>query len=246
VILVLEIAYDGAPFLGWRKNNQGPSIEAALEKALTQILQEPVLINAASRTDRGVHALGQVVGVTTSNPPKNLQSFVIGLNSQLPPEIRCLSVKTAPDSFHPTLDAKAKEYRYSISLGPVQIPLLRHTHWHVHYDLDFSLLTQAKDLFIGTHDFRGLCNWRKGLKEDDTIRTVFDISLEQSENALFFTFKGDRFLYKMVRNIVGTCIWIARGKISLSSAQEALKTRKRSHAGTTAPAHGLTLISVSY
>jgi tRNA pseudouridine38-40 synthase len=241
-----QIAYDGLPFLGWQKNGDGPSIEEVLEKVCYQIFQEPIFFRAASRTDRGVHALFQIVDFSTTQPITNYHAFIISLNSLLPSEIRCLSATKAPENFHPTLSALNKSYQYSISTGSVQPPLLRHTYWHVHYPLDMSLFKKAASLFEGTFDFRGLCNQRHGLNETRTVCNVHNITLKESQNEIIVTLKADRFLYKMARNIVGTIVWVARKKIPLSAITSALQSRKRSEAGVTAPAHGLCLIDISY
>jgi len=243
---IAQIAYDGSPFFGWQKSNDGPTVEEALEKVCYQIFQEPLSLRAASRTDRGVHALCQIVDFTTTKPIDDYQNFVISLNSLLPPEIRCLRITAAPKDFHPTLDALKKSYCYSISTGCVQLPSLRHTHWHLHYDLDFELLKQTARCFEGTHDFRGFCNRRHCLNENDTVRTVHSITIDQAPDEILITIEADRFLYKMARNIVGTMIWIARGKIPISAIKTALTSRKRAEAGVTAPAHGLCLVDITY
>ncbi len=241
-----QIAYDGLSFLGWQKSSDGPSVEEALEKVCYQIFQEPVFFRAASRTDKGVHALFQIIDFTTTRSITDYHTFIISLNSLLPEEIRCLSAFPAPENFHPTLSALDKSYQYSISTGPVQLPLCRHTYWHVHYPLDMALFKEAASLFKGTLDFRGLCNQRHGLNETRTVCSVHNITIKESRNEILITIKADRFLYKMARNIIGSMVWVARGKIPLSSITSALQSRKRSEAGVTAPAHGLCLIDINY
>jgi tRNA pseudouridine38-40 synthase len=247
--IVLIIAYDGTAYYGWQKTKEGPSIEASLQAVLHQMFQEPIHLQAASRTDRGVHAEWQVVDFVTSKPWKNFRRLVVSLNELLPPDIRCRYAFEAPtEGFHPTLDVVKKTYRYLISTGPVQLPLLRLTHWHVHFPLDLSLFCESAHLFIGTKDFRGLCNRRANLKEEDTVRTVYSVQAQEDRLAQTLTIfiEADHFLYKMARNIVGTMVWIARGKIPIESIARALQGRKRSVAGVTAPAHGLSLVDVGY
>jgi len=243
---IARIAYDGFPFLGWQRSGDGPSIEEALEKVCYQIFQEPVFFRAASRTDRGVHALSQIVDFTTTRPISDYHAFILSLNSLLPVEIRCLQASKAPVGFHPTLSAIDKTYRYLISTGSVQLPLLRHTHWHVHYPLDLSLFRKAASLFEKTLDFRGLCNRRHGLNEKQTVCSIHAITIKKSYDEILITLKADRFLYKMARNIVGTLVWVARKKIPLSAISSALTSRKRAKAGVTAPAHGLCLLDITY
>ena len=247
--VVLVLAYDGTAYYGWQQTKEGPSIEASLASVLFQLFQEPIHLQAASRTDRGVHAEWQVVDFTAPKPVKDFHRLLISLNELLPPDIRCRQAFKAPtQEFHPTLDVVKKTYRYLISTGPVQLPLLRYTHWHVHYPLNLPLLYESTKEFLGTKDFRGLCNRRADLKEDDTVRTVYSVEVREDASAQTLTvhIEADHFLYKMVRNIVGTMVWIARGKIPPNSIDSALQSRKRALAGVTAPAHGLSLVHVTY
>jgi tRNA pseudouridine38-40 synthase len=247
--LVLIIAYDGTAYYGWQATKEGPSLQQNLEHVLSNIFQEPITVRAASRTDRGVHAWGQVVDFVTTRPCHDLQQLIISLNHLLPPDIRCQAAFQAPSElFHPTLDSVRKTYQYNISIGHTQLPHLRFTHWHVHYPLDQRLLHETAHLLIGTHDFRGLCNRRTNLDELHTMRTVhaIDIVHESEQNTLTVSITADRFLYKMARTIVGTIVWVARGKTPISSVIDAIKTRKRALAGMTAPAHGLCLVKVHY
>ena len=247
--LVMLLTYDGTSYFGWQKTKHGPSIEAEVENVLQQVFQEPVALQAASRTDRGVHADGQVIDFFVSRTIPDLPRLVTSLNQLLPPDIRCLRIGVAPtEAFHPTLDVKKKQYRYSISTGPVQIPQQRFTHWHVYHPFDPLLLKTSAQLFIGTHDFRGLCNRRADLDEEHTVRTIFAINVTTDLpcHSLSITIEADHFLYKMARTIVGTMMWAAQGKLDIASIVTALTTRKRALAGVTAPAHGLTLAKVFY
>ncbi len=247
--LVLLVAYDGTSYYGWQKTSKGPSIEGTLEDALQQILQEPIRLQAASRTDRGVHAVWQVVDFTISKPYPDLYRLKVSLNQLMAPDIRCLDVAEAPyETFHPTLDVIRKRYRYYISTGIVQPPHLRFTHWHIRRPLDRDLLRESAKLFIGTHDFRGMCNRRADLNEEDTVRSVFSVDVHEKGNSdlLAISIEADNFLYKMARNIVGTMAWTALGKTPLTHITTALTSRERSCAGVTAPAHGLFLERVFY
>ena len=246
--IVVLVAYDGTSYFGWQKTCHGPSIEGELERVIRQIFQQPITLQAASRTDRGVHAAGQVVDFFISKNVMDYRRLTISLNQLLPPDIRCLKVASAPHHFHPTLDVLRKRYRYLISTGPVQLPIHRFTHWHVHGSFNRDLLTQSASLLLGTHDCRGLCNRRADLDEENTVRTIFSINIEEDEQqqTMSICIEADHFLYKMARNIVGTMMWVAQGRIPLSAISEALITRKRAFAGVTAPAHGLCLDHVFY
>ncbi len=244
--LKLIIAYDGTHYLGWQKTRMGQSIEAALQKTLEQILQHPIHLQAASRTDAGVHADGQVVNFLTTKTP-DLFQFQISLNSLLPKDIVVLNVEEMPPSFHPTLDCKGKEYHYYISHGPTQRPQHRFYAWHVPYALNLSLIQEAIPTLIGTHDFAAFCNFKNNAHYADTIRRIDNLNVEEFEDhRILFKIEGNHFLYKMVRNIVGTLISVGRGKIGGETIPQILQSKLRTQAGMTAPAHGLFLKQVFY
>lgn len=226
------IAYDGTPYFGWQKT-QGPSIQEELEKALYQLTGETVLPEAASRTDRGVHAKAQVVQFALSEEQPKLLS---GLNALLPKTIRVLSVRKR--DFHPTLDAVGKEYHYQICQGLSQEPHLRLYSWHVHHPLDRALMERASQDLLGTHDFSAFANE----KEENPFCTLECVTFDGT----FFRIRGNRFLYKMVRNLVGTLIYIGCGKLPADAIPSILASKKRRSAGVTAPAHGLCLHQVFY
>jgi len=236
------LAYDGTRFFGWQKTSTGPSIQEELEKAIARILGVPVNTEAASRTDRGVHAQGQVVHFRTDQII-DPQKFKRGLNAVLPQEISVQSVEFAQPSFHPTLSACSKEYFYWISNSPVQLPIHRLYSWHVYLPLNLAAMQTAACDFLGTHDFSAFTNERT----DDTIRTVQSLSIHPMEDQrILIKIRADRFLYKMVRNIVGTLVYIGCGKLEKDSVPQILASRMRKNAGIAAPAHGLFLIEVFY
>ncbi len=240
--ICLKIAYDGTPFYGWQKTDAGPSVEGTLQNILEQILQEPIKLQAASRTDRGVHAMNQMVNFfTTKEPPSQLS-----LNRLLPSSIRVLEVKTMPNEFHPSLDAKGKLYVYSICYGPLQSPFHRFFSWHVPNALDIEAMQEAANSFLGEHDFSAFCNMHENIHYPHKRRKIDSITLTQSPDRLQIAIKGDHFLYKMVRTIVGTLVYIGQGKLKATSIQEIIASKRRPHAGITAPAHGLSLKEIYY
>ncbi len=243
--IVLCIAYDGSQYLGWQKTKEGPSIEGALQLALETILQHTISLQAASRTDRGVHATGQVVNFFTPNTinTANLQKR---LNQLLPDDIVVRDIYHAADDFHPTLHATKKEYHYHIASGLLMLPHLRHTHWHVP-SVALDTMERACSAFVGTHDFKAFCNHRKDLCYESTIRTLFAVKLEeQPHSTCRITLFGDHFLYKMARNIVGTLVDIGKGNITIDEIKSIFASSSRPCAGVTAPAHGLVLHKVFY
>lgn len=242
----LKIAYDGGRFLGWQKTNMGPSIQESLETILQQILQEKIVLQAASRTDAGVHAHGQVANFFTTYQ-LNPSCFLNSLNKMLPKDIAVLSVDFAPKDFHPTLDCRSKEYRYFISNTPMQLPDKRLYTWHCPGILDKEAMLKAAEHLIGTHDFSAFCNMKKNEIYDSHIREVTEISIvEQDPDHFYFKICGKSFLYKMVRNIVGTLIYVGNGKIKGEELPLLLQNRDRTQIGITAPAHALSLYQLHY
>jgi tRNA pseudouridine38-40 synthase len=224
----LTVSYLGTSYFGWQKTKSGPSIQEEIEKACSRILQETVTCEAASRTDRGVHARGQIIQFYTSKEivPERLQR---GLNAVLPPDIRVLNAE--PLEFHPTLDALRKTYHYDLCLGPTQDPFYRHLSWHYPYKIDETAMQQAANALIGTRDFSAFTT----KSQKNPVCTLFNIELiPLGKERLRIALTGNRFLYKMARIIAGTLANIGSGKIT----EQAI--------GVTAPSHGLTLYKVYY
>lgn len=240
----LDIAYDGTRYRGWQKTSSSPSIEEHVEKALQIILQEEVTLQAASRTDAGVHAWGQVVNFFTSKD--NLTLLQRSMNGLLPNDIIIRAATLASPDFHPTLDCTGKWYRYHINIGPVQLPHLRFTSWHV-VKPHLSLMQDAAKLLLGEHDFTAFCNHKNNETYATTIRSIDELEIKKvSETMIQIDVKGSNFLYKMVRNIVGTITYVGMGKIAVDEITTILHSKDRRHAGITAPAQGLTLQEVFF
>jgi len=240
--IVCILAYSGTRYFGFQKTKMGPSIEQELERALEKILRHPVKIQAASRTDRGVHAEGQVVNFFAD------ESWDMGqlrekLRGLLPKDISPLELKSVDDHFHPTLNNICKEYHYHICNQSVQLPFHREFSWHFHPPLDLELMRQGAKQIEGRHDFSAFTT----LRYEDAVRQVEQIEIiALPGNRLQIRVKGDKFLYKMVRTIVGTLAFIGSGKIEVAQLKTILEERKRAQAGMTAPAHGLSLKKVFY
>lgn len=240
------LAYDGTSYLGWQKTRMGPSIEEALEQAISKVLQHPVQVQAASRTDAGVHAAGQVANFFTDKDIV-LEKLKYSLNCILPKNIAIKSIEEMHASFHPTLDCKSKEYHYRVCYGPVQLPHDRHYEWHYPYGIDLDKIREAIPALLGEHDFSSFCNTREPDAYVHYRRYVQAITVgELSHASLRFVIKGNNFLYKMVRNLVGTLIYVGNGKIKQEEVANILLSKDRTKAGMTAPAHGLCLYNVNY
>ena len=242
----LLIAYDGSNYKGWQKNNRDRTIEETLQKSLESILQHPVQLQAASRTDAGVHAHGQVVNFFTPLAPLSPKDLTTQINLQLPDDISVLDCQIARQDFHPTVSAKSKEYHYFVCCGK-QLPHHRFYSWHCYSDLDVAAMREGAKLFVGRHDFSSFCNVRVDISYNDFTREVDYLTIEEIErNRLRFVIGGHSFLYKMVRNLVGTLVNIGQGKIPLEHLPKIIASKDRKQAGMTAPAHGLFLKQVTY
>lgn len=243
----LVIAYDGSDYMGWQKTATGASIEATLQVQLEKILQHSLDLQAASRTDRGVHARGQVVNFLTAKSPLDLDKLKISLNQLLPKDIVAISIDYVEPSFHPTLDSTGKEYCYDLCYDSIQLPEHRFYSWHTPGALDIPAMRAAADLLTGCHDFTSFCNVKKNAHYSNYERIVRKIDMaELADKRLRIIIQGNHFLYKMVRNMVGTLVYIGRGKIDLEKLPYLIQAQDRTQIGMTAPAHGLFLEKVFY
>jgi tRNA pseudouridine38-40 synthase len=242
----LRITYDGTSYGGWQAQKNAPAIQTILEKALSTILRHPVAVVGSGRTDAGVHALGQVAHFDTPAPfePKR---WLLSMNALLPPEIRILDVESTPLEFHARYSAIGKIYHYRLHFGKTADPFKRLFSYHVPFTLDLDLLKKAAPFFIGTHDFSAFANEAlKGSAAKNPIRNLRRLDVVEEAGGIRLEFEGEGFLYKMVRNITGTLIDIARGKIALDDLPKIFSAKNRQEAGTTAPPLGLCLVQVLY
>ena len=233
-MLKAKISYDGTSYFGWQKTKMGPSIQETLEKALYQVLRRPISVEAASRTDRGVHAEGQVIHFDAP-----LAYLKKQLNCVLPHDIWIASLEEVAANFHATLQATGKEYTYSLCRSPSQLPIHRLYSWHFPHPLDLAKMRKGALHLLGTRDFSPFA----GEKEENPICTLTHLSIEEEGSRLKIVLRGDRFLYKMVRTLVGTLVYIGSGKLPADGIPE---IKNRTQAGMTAPAHGLFLSKVFY
>jgi len=239
----LTLEYDGTRYAGWQRQENALAVQQVVEEALSKLTGESISVTGASRTDAGVHALGQVAHFDTSSriPP---DKYAYALNTLLPPDIRVRSSARAADDFHARFSAVGKRYRYLIHASAHAGALNRLTHAHVIYPLDLAAMRAELPDLVGTRDFKAFA--ASGSCVKDTVRTVrsAEIFQEGGEFALFV--EGNGFLYNMVRIIAGTLISVGAGKLAPGAFRRALDTGDRLDLGVTAPAHGLTLMQVFY
>jgi tRNA pseudouridine38-40 synthase len=239
----LTLAYDGTDFHGWQRQLGLRTVQEELEKALEQLTCRTSEVSASGRTDAGVHALGQVAHFHSDT---ELQPEVIarGLNALLPRDVRVLHVEQAAQSFHATLDARSKRYRYIIDNAPVGNPILRRYAWHVQRPLDAASMHRAGQDLIGRHDFRSFeTDWPNRLS---SVRTIHELAVTRRDSRVEIEVEADGFLYNMVRAIAGTLVLIGTDRRSVAFAREALEACDRRAAGPNAPPAGLFLVRVEY
>ncbi len=242
----LIISYDGTHYHGWQVQPNGISIQQILEEKSQIILRHPVRIIGSGRTDAGVHALGQTAHFKTQSTLDSFR-FLHSLNSLLPTDIRILSMEKVPEKFHAQYSSKGKIYWYHLNFNATASPFRRLYSLHVHEKIDLDFLKQATNCFLGTHDFTSFANEaHKGSAAQDAVRTITRLDVVEEDGYVRLEFEGDGFLYKMVRNIVGTLLDIAKGKTALDEISNILAAKDRRLAGQAAPPHGLFLVKVKY
>lgn len=242
----LTISYDGTNYHGWQVQPNGISIQELLQQALSIICRHPIQLIGSGRTDAGVHALGQIAHFKTDNTI-DLFRLVKSLNALLPQDIRVLKVESVPLDFHARYSAIAKVYHYHIFLDKVMDPFRRHYCWHLFSLLNKEELKEAASFFVGTHDFSSFANEaHRGVAAHDSIRTLKRCDVVEEAGGLRLELEADGFLYKMVRNIVGTLSEIGAGKRSKDTIKKLFEEKNRTFAGICAPPQGLFLIRVDY
>jgi tRNA pseudouridine38-40 synthase len=240
----LVLAFDGTAYHGWQIQADRPTIQGIVRDAITKTSGEDVKLTGSGRTDAGTHARRLVANFHTRSP-MDPSSWLCALNSRLPRDIRVLSAARVPLDFHARRSARSKTYRYQIYRGRVIPPHLAREHYHYPYPIDIPMMQKAVGRFIGEHDFASFTPQKiAGSKE--TIRKIFRCELREKGRRILFVVEGNGFLQHMVRNMIGTLLELGRGRMSLQEFEDLFRKRDRTLAGFTAPAHGLTLLTVRY
>ncbi|AZR74750.1 tRNA pseudouridine(38,39,40) synthase TruA [Anoxybacter fermentans] len=238
------LEYDGTNYNGWQRQiNTSMTIQEKIEDALTVITKKHISVVAASRTDAGVHAYGQVIGFKLENNIPT-ERIPIAVNSLLPKDIRMKDIEEVDPDFHPRFHAKGKIYQYLIETGPIQSVFRRNYAYHVPQNLNLEGMQKAAQYLIGKHDFSSFR--ASGCSAKSPVRNLKRIEIFQEKDLLRLEFEGEGFLYNMVRILTGTLIYVGLGKFTPYKVKEILEARDRTLAGPTAPAHGLYLMKVFY
>ena len=243
----LTIAYDGTDYVGWQVQKNGVSVQQRLEEAWFKVTRESIRITASGRTDGGVHAKAQVCGLVTESQ-LGFNDLYRALNAESPFDISILKIEDAPDGFHAIRDAIEKTYSYQIQYGRILNPLRRRYCWFVPSILNVEGMRMAASSLIGKHDFASFQS--AGAERLSTVRTISQLDIADDDYPPFpglrITITSDGFLYKMVRNIVGTLVRVGRGTETPDWVAWVRDQKDRQAAGESAPAHGLCLERVVY
>ena len=241
--IALGIEYDGTSYNGWQRQKTGLGVQQRLEEALSLVANEQVEVTCAGRTDTGVHASGQVIHFDTS-AGRSDRGWLLGANSNLPPDISVTWVKPVGDDFHARFSAVSRSYQYLILNRLQRSALHRERAWWVHQPLDERRMHAAAQSLLGEHDFSAFR--AAGCQASSATRDVTAIAVTRSGHWVTLDVTANAFLMHMVRNITGTLAVIGRGEAPVEWLAEVLENRDRTAAGVAAPPHGLTLVDVAY
>ncbi len=240
----LTVAYDGTNYCGWQVQPNGVSIQKTLQLAIEDLVGHPINLTGASRTDSGVHALGQVAIFDTSKENIPDWRFAQAINQRLPRDIVIQKSEEVPDDFHPRYTDVVKTYEYRILNRRMPLPCERHYSYFVPKQLDVDVMRRAAAHIVGTHDFKAFCSQKTDVVS--TVRTIYSLELERQDDMIILRVTGNGFLYNMVRIIAGTLIKVGFGQKTPEDVQRSVEYPDGKVAGPTAPALGLTLVSIEY
>ncbi|MER2295425.1 MAG: tRNA pseudouridine(38-40) synthase TruA [Desemzia incerta] len=242
----VTLQYDGSQFVGFQIQPNGRTVQEDIEKALKIMTKgQEIKLRSAGRTDSGVHAKAQVIhfDYPVHLPPENMKR---ALNSLTTDEIAIYQVEVVDESFHAQYSSAGKKYQYRVDINEVMTPFKRLYALHHPYRIDMEALEEALAVIVGKHDFTSFCASNSG--KEDKVRTVYEAKVERDElnGEIIFTFRGNGFLYNMVRIFVGTLLQIANGLRPADDMKRILEAKDRNQAGPTAAAHGLYMMQTYY
>ena len=241
---LLNVSYKGTNYAGWQRQENAVSVQQKIEEALAVLYKQPISITGASRTDAGVHALGQKCCFRVDNQNIPVDKLPYAINSQLPSDISVTWAKVVEDSFHPIFDAKNKTYIYRIYNNEFRNPMIVDVAWHVYYMLNVEDMAYAALSYEGIHDFSAFCAAGGSAKTHE--RTIYSSKVYVENDIICFEVNGSGFLYNMVRIMAGTLMYAGCGKIGRDNIGGIIASKDRQNAGITAPPQGLCLKEVYY
>lgn len=239
----LVVAYDGTAYHGWQIQPNAVTVEGVLNKKLTELLGEEITVTGASRTDAGVHSLGNVAVFDTETriPPEKIS---YALNQRLPEDIVVQDSCEVASDFHPRFCDSRKTYEYRILNRKFPDPTQRYDTYFYYRPLDVTAMQEAAEYFLGEHDFKSFCTI--GAQVETTVRTIYALTIKKEEDVIKIRVTGNGFLYNMVRILAGTLISVGIHEKQPEDMPGILEKKDRSAAGPTAPACGLTMIGIEY
>ena len=240
----LVVAYDGTNYCGWQVQPNGLAVQEVLNRCLSEFLGTETEVIGASRTDAGVHALGNVA-VFDTDARMPAEKFSYALNTRLPQDIRIQDSCRVPEDFHPRFQETIKTYEYKIYNRQFPDPTKRLYTYFYYYPLDVQKMRQGAGYLIGEHDFKSFSTYKPEV--ENTVRTIYELDIHRSEdNVITIRIRGNGFLYNMVRIIAGTLIRVGGGYYPPEHVKEILEGKNRELAGETARPEGLTLVEIRY
>lgn len=239
----LKVAYDGTNYSGWQIQPNAPTVEQELDRAIYELTGERLHVTGASRTDAGVHGLGNVAVFDTKSTIPG-ERFSYALNRFLPEDISIQESRQVSDTFHPRHCNTRKTYEYKILNTTFPIPQLRNYAWHVSGKLDIDKMQQAAALLVGEHDFKSFCCVKT--QTETTVRHIYSLNIRRDGDFVVLSVTGNGFLYNMVRIIAGTLVQVGKGQLCADDISQMLELKDRTTAGQTAPPQGLTLMKIEY
>jgi len=239
----LGIEYSGSEYSGWQRQVNADSVQSTVEKALSRVADHDITLYCAGRTDKGVHAIEQVVHFETSSD-RVTRAWVFGSNGYLPPTIRINWAKQVPDDFHARYSAISRRYRYIIYNASQPSGLFHNRCVWIKQDLNIDDMQSAADHLLGQHDFSSFR--ASGCQARHPVREIKSIKISKEGAFVYIEVDADGFLYHMVRNIVGSLLKVGKGQAATSWIKELLTARDRTRAAATAPAHGLYFMAARY
>ena len=239
----MVVSYDGTAYRGWQLQSNGITIEEVLNRELTALLKEPISVIGASRTDSGVHARGNIAVFDKENRMP-ADKICFALNQRLPEDIRVQRSEEVPADWHPRKANCTKTYEYKVLNRKISMPLERLYAHFCYFNLDLDKMREAAAYLVGEHDFKSFCTVRT--QAEETVRTIYSLDITKQEDMITIRISGSGFLYNMVRIIAGTLLEVGMGAYPPEHMEEILDARDRQAAGRTAPARGLTLVSMEY
>ena len=241
--VMIRVAYDGTDYCGWQLQPGKPTIESVLNESLSELLGEPIMVTGASRTDSGVHSLGNVA-VFDTNTRIPAEKISYALNQRLPDDIVIQESREVMPDFHPRHCNSRKTYEYRILNREFPLPTERRDSYFTYRKLNVEAMREAAKYIVGTHDFASFCSAHS--QAETTVRTVYSCTVEKTGDMICIRVTGAGFLYNMVRIIAGTLIEVGCGAKQACDMPAIIEACSRSAAGPTAPAHGLTMIGIEF